>query len=185
METPASAKFENKNKMADSHFAILNQIDVEHLIENSKNQNTLKAAHNWLKVGRIGWQNGKLTRKLKSMSTKSSIKCCKNRVFTDLFSNSPKHYLGFHLWRQGEHVFFFFQECTFLWYSLFFWFCKWGYFISVMEWLVFVCTHTLGASWKSTASSPPRWVQAVMANGKLQFFWVMKHNFIPFSFHLA
>ena len=46
METPASAKFENKNKMADSHFAILNQIDVEHLIENSKKQNTLKAAHN-------------------------------------------------------------------------------------------------------------------------------------------
>ena len=53
METPASAKFENKNKMADSRFAISNQSNVEQLKENSKNQNTLKASQNRLKV----WQN--------------------------------------------------------------------------------------------------------------------------------
>ena len=33
METPASAKFENKNKMADNRFAISNQSDVEQLKE--------------------------------------------------------------------------------------------------------------------------------------------------------
>ncbi|KAJ7333804.1 hypothetical protein OS493_015896 [Desmophyllum pertusum] len=43
---------------------------------------------------------------------------------------------------------------------------KWGYFISALEWLVFVCTHTLGAQWRSAAkSTPPSWVQTVMANG--------------------
>ena len=42
METPAHAKFKNKNKMADSRFAISNQSDVEQLKENSKIQNTLK-----------------------------------------------------------------------------------------------------------------------------------------------
>ena len=40
---PKSAKFENKNKMADGCFAISNQTDIEQLKENSKNQNTLKA----------------------------------------------------------------------------------------------------------------------------------------------
>ena len=50
METPASTKFENKNKMADSCFAISNQSNVEQLKENSKNQNTLKATQTWLKV---------------------------------------------------------------------------------------------------------------------------------------
>ena len=53
--------------MADSHFAILNQSDVEQLKENSQNQNILKAAQTWLKLWR---QNGKSTRKLKSRSTK-------------------------------------------------------------------------------------------------------------------
>lgn len=48
-----------------------------------------------------------------------------------------------------------------LWTLLF----KWGYFISALEWLVFVCTHTLGAQWRSAKSSPPSWVQTVMANG--------------------
>ncbi|XP_020619779.1 CDP-diacylglycerol--inositol 3-phosphatidyltransferase 1-like [Orbicella faveolata] len=42
---------------------------------------------------------------------------------------------------------------------------KWAYFISALEWLVFVCTHTLGAQWKSTKTNPPSWVQTVMANG--------------------
>ncbi|XP_073258705.1 uncharacterized protein [Porites lutea] len=42
---------------------------------------------------------------------------------------------------------------------------QWGYFISAVEWLVFVCTHTLGAQWKSAKASPPSWVQTVMANG--------------------
>ena len=52
-KTPASTKFENKNKMADSHFAISNQSDVEQLKESFKNQNTLKATQTWL----IDWQN--------------------------------------------------------------------------------------------------------------------------------
>ena len=43
MGIPASTKFENKNKMADSRFAISNQSSVEQLKENSKNQNTLEA----------------------------------------------------------------------------------------------------------------------------------------------
>ena len=43
METPARAKFENKNKMADNRSAISNQSDVKELKENSKNQNTLKS----------------------------------------------------------------------------------------------------------------------------------------------
>ncbi|CAH3151330.1 unnamed protein product [Pocillopora meandrina] len=42
---------------------------------------------------------------------------------------------------------------------------KWGYFISAVEWMVFVCTHSLGAHWKSTQSNPPSWVQLVMAKG--------------------
>ena len=48
METTASDKFENKNKMAHSRFAVSNQNDFEQLKENSKNQNTLKAAQIWL-----------------------------------------------------------------------------------------------------------------------------------------
>ena len=36
IEAFTSAKFENKNKMVDSHFAISNQSDVEQLKENSK-----------------------------------------------------------------------------------------------------------------------------------------------------
>ena len=60
METPASAKFENKNKMADSHFAISNQSNVERLKENSKNKNTLKVTETWLKV----WQNWAKERKV-------------------------------------------------------------------------------------------------------------------------
>ena len=42
METPGSTKFENKNKMAGSHFAISNQSDVGQLKDSSKNQNNLK-----------------------------------------------------------------------------------------------------------------------------------------------
>jgi len=42
---------------------------------------------------------------------------------------------------------------------------KWGYFISALEWLVFVCTHTLGVQWRSAKTNPPYWVQRVMANG--------------------
>ena len=58
METPARVK--NKNKMADSRFAISNQSDVEQLKENSKNQNTLKATQTWLSV----WQNWATERKI-------------------------------------------------------------------------------------------------------------------------
>ena len=51
-ETPASAKFENKNKMADSRFAISNQSDVEQLKQNSKHQNTLKSTDLFGRIGR-------------------------------------------------------------------------------------------------------------------------------------
>ena len=60
IETPASTKFENKNKLADSRFAISNQSDVEQLKENSKNQNTLKETQTWLNV----WQNWATERKV-------------------------------------------------------------------------------------------------------------------------
>lgn len=44
---------------------------------------------------------------------------------------------------------------------------QFGWLISSIEWLVFVCTHTLGKAWKSSARpSPPMWVQAVMARGQ-------------------
>ena len=36
MEASTSANFENKNKIADSHFSISNQSKVEQLKENSK-----------------------------------------------------------------------------------------------------------------------------------------------------
>ena len=43
IETFASTKFENKNKMADSWFTLSNQNDVAQPKENAKNQYTLKA----------------------------------------------------------------------------------------------------------------------------------------------
>ena len=54
------AKFEKRNKIADSRFAISNQSDVEQLKENPKTQNTLKATQTWLKV----WQNWAIERKV-------------------------------------------------------------------------------------------------------------------------
>ena len=61
METLARAKFENKNKMADSRFATSNQSNVEQLSKiNSKNQNILKATRIWLKV----WQKWATARKV-------------------------------------------------------------------------------------------------------------------------
>ena len=63
MEIPASAKFENKNKMADYRFDISNQSDVDQLKKNSKRENTLKATQTWLKVWQNWRQNGKSTRK--------------------------------------------------------------------------------------------------------------------------
>ncbi|CAB4014616.1 CDP-diacylglycerol--inositol 3-phosphatidyltransferase, partial [Paramuricea clavata] len=42
---------------------------------------------------------------------------------------------------------------------------KWGYFVSALEWLVLVCTHTYGPTWKTAGTdTPPFWVKAVMAN---------------------
>ena len=67
METLVSAKFDNKIKMADSCFAISNRSVVNQLKENSKNQNTLKATQTWLKIRQNWVQNGKSTRKLKSI----------------------------------------------------------------------------------------------------------------------
>ena len=72
--------FKTKNQMADNRFAILNQSDVEQLKENSGNQYTMNEHRPSWKFGRIGRQNGKSTRKLKSTSTKSSIKCCKHFI---------------------------------------------------------------------------------------------------------
>ena len=50
-------------------------------------------------------------------------------------------------------------------------FSKWGYFVTAFEWLVFVCTHTYGAKWKTKAADePPAWVNAVMAYSMLYSF---------------
>ena len=71
METPAGAKFENKNNF------ILNQIDVEQQKENAKNQNTLKATQTWLKVWQTWATERKINQKIEKSSMKSSIKCWK------------------------------------------------------------------------------------------------------------
>ena len=43
---------------------------------------------------------------------------------------------------------------------------QWGYFIAAVEWLVFVCTHGLGAQWKSAKVDVPWIVQKVMEKSK-------------------
>ncbi|KAK1157593.1 CDP-diacylglycerol--glycerol-3-phosphate 3-phosphatidyltransferase isoform X2 [Acipenser oxyrinchus oxyrinchus] len=49
-----------------------------------------------------------------------------------------------------------------LWSALF----EWGYFVSALEWCVFVCTHScMGAEWKSRFGCSPWWIQRVTANG--------------------
>ena len=68
--------------MTDTCFAVSNQSDHEQLKEKSKNKNTLKATQTWWKFGRIGQQNGKLTRMLKS--AKRSIKCCKLVFYAEI-----------------------------------------------------------------------------------------------------
>ncbi|XP_033111587.1 uncharacterized protein LOC117112595 isoform X2 [Anneissia japonica] len=39
---------------------------------------------------------------------------------------------------------------------------QWGCFIAMLEWLVFVCTHTLGAKWKMVIHETPWLVRKVM-----------------------
>ena len=44
---------------------------------------------------------------------------------------------------------------------------QWGYFVSVLEWTTFVCTH--GAflhNWKHEHGDAPYWVRMVMDDGK-------------------
>ncbi|KAF7219282.1 uncharacterized protein si:ch1073-145m9.1 [Nothobranchius furzeri] len=49
-----------------------------------------------------------------------------------------------------------------LWSLLF----QWGWLVSTLEWCVFVCNHsTRGPDWKSSFSSSPRLIRAIMANG--------------------
>nr|XP_015807547.1 uncharacterized protein si:ch1073-145m9.1 isoform X2 [Nothobranchius furzeri] len=48
-----------------------------------------------------------------------------------------------------------------LWSLLF----QWGWLVSTLEWCVFVCNHsTRGPDWKSSFSSSPRLIRAIMAN---------------------
>ncbi|XP_041849922.1 uncharacterized protein si:ch1073-145m9.1 [Melanotaenia boesemani] len=43
---------------------------------------------------------------------------------------------------------------------------EWGWLVSAVEWCVFVCNHTTrGDQWKSSFSSSPRLIRAIMANG--------------------
>ncbi|XP_061576144.1 uncharacterized protein si:ch1073-145m9.1 isoform X2 [Cololabis saira] len=43
---------------------------------------------------------------------------------------------------------------------------EWGWLVSALEWCVFVCNHSSrGERWKSSFSSSPRIIRAVMANG--------------------
>ena len=72
-------KFENKNKMADSPFAISNQSNVEQLNENSKNQNILKGTPTCVKVWKNWVTEKKANQKIESRSTKRLIKCCKTK----------------------------------------------------------------------------------------------------------
>ncbi|XP_017277525.1 uncharacterized protein si:ch1073-145m9.1 isoform X2 [Kryptolebias marmoratus] len=49
-----------------------------------------------------------------------------------------------------------------LWSLLF----QWGWLVSALEWCVFVCNHhTRGEQWKSSFSSSPPLIRAIMANG--------------------
>jgi hypothetical protein len=43
---------------------------------------------------------------------------------------------------------------------------QWGYFVSAVEWLVFVCTHTKGTDWKTAFNDAPPLVKGVMSAGK-------------------
>ncbi|XP_075993228.1 uncharacterized protein LOC142988094 isoform X2 [Genypterus blacodes] len=43
---------------------------------------------------------------------------------------------------------------------------EWGWLVSTVEWCVFVCNHsTRGGQWKSSFSTSPPFIQAIMANG--------------------
>ncbi|XP_045172543.1 uncharacterized protein LOC123534382 [Mercenaria mercenaria] len=42
---------------------------------------------------------------------------------------------------------------------------KWGYFVMMIEWLTFVCTHTRGADWKIPDEEFPAVCKMVMAKG--------------------
>ncbi|KAM9318966.1 uncharacterized protein KZ484_023277 isoform 2-T2 [Pholidichthys leucotaenia] len=49
-----------------------------------------------------------------------------------------------------------------LWSLLF----EWGWLVCALEWCVFVCNHhSRGEQWKSSFSSSPALIQAIMANG--------------------
>ncbi|XP_078476181.1 uncharacterized protein LOC144737384 [Lampetra planeri] len=65
----------------------------------------------------------------------------------------------------------------------------WGYLISALEWIVFVCNHrSLGADWKEKFDGAPRWVQAVMANGfctPLGLFAVMGLDVLPLWLYMS
>ena len=45
---------------------------------------------------------------------------------------------------------------------------QWGVFVVCIEWMVFVCTHTVGHTWKQAFGAAPWWVKMVMDNGKLK-----------------
>lgn len=59
--------------------------------------------------------------------------------------------------------------------------CDFGFCVTALEWLTFVCTHTYGSEWKSRLTGP-RFVQAVMDNNfrsPLGFLAVGSLNVLP------
>ena len=48
---------------------------------------------------------------------------------------------------------------------------QWGVFVACTEWTVFVCTHTLGHTWKHAFGAAPWWVKMVMDNGNINNIW--------------
>ncbi|XP_065831345.1 CDP-diacylglycerol--glycerol-3-phosphate 3-phosphatidyltransferase-like [Oscarella lobularis] len=42
---------------------------------------------------------------------------------------------------------------------------SWGFFVSGLEWCVFVCTHTYGSQWKNEFDKAPWWAKKIMAHG--------------------
>ena len=56
-------------------------------------------------------------------------------------------------------------------------FFQFGYLVAALEWLTFVCTHSLGAEWKASFVKPPIHVTKVMANSKAGYImWSLSND---------
>ena len=56
-------------------------------------------------------------------------------------------------------------------------FSQWGSFVASVEWLVFVCTHSLGSQWKATYVKSPWIVQKVMEKSKYCLILLPPHTY--------